>query len=119
MNIQTSLEFLMITSAIGLLVLSSVIQYGGMVKNYKAMSARLPANYSIAYSPTYTISALLHILCKIYLAVFRINLGAIDATWAEAIWDIGAQRTIIIENCRVDLTRKHSIFVSHDGLIES
>ena len=53
MKIQTSLEFLMIASAIGLLVLSSVIQYGGMVKNYKAMSARLPPNYSIAYTPTY------------------------------------------------------------------
>ena len=53
MKIQTSLEFLMIASAIGLLVLSSVTQYGGMVKNYKAMSARLPQNYSLAYNPTY------------------------------------------------------------------
>lgn len=53
MRNQTSLEFLIIAGAIGLLVLSSVTQYGGMVKNYKAMALRLPTNYSIAYNPTY------------------------------------------------------------------
>ena len=53
MKQQTSLEFLIIAGAIGMLVLSSITQYGGMVRNYKQMSARLPANYSVAYSPIY------------------------------------------------------------------
>ena len=53
MKNQTSLEFLIIAGAIGLLVLSSITQYGGMVRSYKEMATHLPANYSIAYNPTY------------------------------------------------------------------
>ena len=35
MRQQTSLEFLIIASAIGVLVLFAIMQYGGIVKQYK------------------------------------------------------------------------------------
>ena len=53
MRQQTSLEFLIIAGAIGVLVLFSITQYGGIVRQYKNVSGVHPANYSIPENPVY------------------------------------------------------------------
>ena len=53
MRQQTSLEFLIIASAIGVLVLFAIMQYGGIVKQYKNAPGVLIDNYSAPENPVY------------------------------------------------------------------
>lgn len=53
MKQQTSLEFLIIAGAIGILVLSSIMQYGWIVRQYKNLPASTSNNYSVPADPTY------------------------------------------------------------------
>lgn len=53
MKQQTSLEFLIISGAISVLILFSIMQYGGIVRQYKNSPASISNNYSVPADPTY------------------------------------------------------------------
>jgi hypothetical protein len=53
MRQQTSLEFLIIAGAIGVLVLFAIVQYGSIVKQYKNATNVSLGNYSVPGNPVY------------------------------------------------------------------